>query len=185
MSSSQSPKSVTHAPLGRLPEEWAEALKGIGAKPFHARQIFRWLHARSVFSPAGMSDLPKPLRSKLETLELESTIAVTDARHATDGTRKLLVAFRDGATVETVLIPGVSGGRGALPSPLPAASDAADDADAAAAVDDEDEAEVADGASSAATSDEPVRVTQCVSTQVGCAMGCVFCNIFCTFRAVW
>jgi 23S rRNA (adenine2503-C2)-methyltransferase len=119
-----------------------------------------------------MSDLPKPLRAKLQALALESTIAVTDARHAADGTRKLLVAFRDAATVETVLIPGVSGGKGALPSPLPGASAAADDADAAAVVDDEDEA----GDDSPAESpDEPVRVTQCVSTQVGCAMGCIFC----------
>ncbi|MGH7436187.1 MAG: 23S rRNA (adenine(2503)-C(2))-methyltransferase RlmN, partial [Polyangiaceae bacterium] len=161
------------APLGRLPEEWADALKELGAKPFHARQIFRWLHARSVLSPDGMSDLPKALRAKLDALDLGGTIAVTDARHAADGTRKLLVSFRDGATVETVLIPGVSGGKGTLPSPL---SSAAEDADAAAAVDDDDDpGDRSSDTSDATGTGEPVRVTQCVSTQVGCAMGCVFC----------
>jgi 23S rRNA (adenine2503-C2)-methyltransferase len=66
-----------------------------------------------------------------------------------------------------VLIPGVTGGgKSALPSPL--------DADAAAAVDDEDEGA---GATEdpVAPADPAVRVTQCISTQVGCAMGCVFC----------
>src|SRR5439155_9176592 len=65
----------------------------------------------------------------------------------------------DGANVETVLIPRVTAGRSNLPSPV------ADDADAAAVVEDEDE-EVDQG---------PIPVTQCISTQVGCAMGCVFC----------
>ena len=78
--------------------------------------------------------------------------------------------LHDGATVETVLIPGVSGGKSALPSPLPAD----EDADAACAPDDDDEGDAAgDGADAGA--DAHVRVTQCVSTQVGCAMGCVFC----------
>ena len=71
------------------------------------------------------------------------------------------------STVETVPIPGVSGGKTDMPSPV-LASDL--DADAAAAVDDEEEED--DGA---AAPDPHVRVTQCVSPQVGCAMGCVFC----------
>jgi 23S rRNA (adenine2503-C2)-methyltransferase len=113
-----------------------------------------------------MTDLPKDLRAKLGELELGRTLDVTDERRAADSTRKLLVRFRDGATVETVLIPGVSGGKSALPSPVDP-----EDADAAAAVDDEDEA----GEDAGAAGEAPVRVTQCVSTQVGCAMGCVFC----------
>ncbi|HTB79141.1 MAG TPA: 23S rRNA (adenine(2503)-C(2))-methyltransferase RlmN, partial [Polyangiaceae bacterium] len=81
---------------------------------------------------------------------------------------KLLVRLGDGATVETVLIPGVTGGKSRFPSPA-LARDAELDADAAAAVDDEEEEE------SGAPPDPHVRVTQCISTQVGCAMGCVFC----------
>jgi 23S rRNA (adenine2503-C2)-methyltransferase len=160
------------APLARLPEEWDDALKPLGGRSFHARQLFRWIHARSGLAPEAMSDLPRELRAKLEGLELGRTIDVTEERRAADSTRKLLVRFRDGATVETVLIPGVSGGKSTLPSPLGAATGVAadtDDADAAAAVDDEDEGAGDTG------NEAPVRVTQCVSTQVGCAMGCVFC----------
>ena len=86
-------------------------------------------------------------------------------RRATDGTRKLLVRMRDGATVETVLIPGVSGGREALPL-----SRSDDDADAAAAT-----TTRTTESEPVPTRASPVRVTQCISTQVGCAMGCVFC----------
>jgi 23S rRNA (adenine2503-C2)-methyltransferase len=156
-------------PLARLPDDWAVALQALGGRPFHARQLFRWIQARSVLSPDGMSDLPKDLRAKLASLEMDRTIEVTDERRAADSTRKLLVRFRDGATVETVLIPGVSGGKSTLPSPVGPAP-AEEDADAAAAVDDDD-----DEASDEPGADAPVRVTQCVSTQVGCAMGCVFC----------
>ena len=62
-----------------------------------------------------------------------------------------------------MLIPAVTGGRSDLPNPVE------EDADAAAAVDDEEESP------EPAVADGPVRVTQCISTQVGCAMGCVFC----------
>ena len=156
------------APLARTPEEWATSLRPLGVRPFHARQIFRWVHARSVVDPAQMTDLPRDLREKLGPLGLPETLRVAEERRAADGTRKLLVAMRDGATVETVLIPGVTGPKGKLPSPV----DVATDADAAAAVEDEDE----DGVVKAGEDEgAPVRVTQCISTQVGCAMGCVFC----------
>jgi 23S rRNA (adenine2503-C2)-methyltransferase len=158
------PVTTPIPPLARTPEEWADALGSLGVRAYHAKQVFRWIQARSVLEPARMTDLPKDLRAKLEPLELERTLRVSDERLAADGTRKLLVQLRDGATVETVLIPGVTGPRGRLPSPVPAAGD---DADAAAAVDDEEEESPAEGAA--------VRVTQCISTQVGCAMGCVFC----------
>jgi 23S rRNA (adenine2503-C2)-methyltransferase len=131
------------------------------------------MHARGVLEPARMTDLPLRLRQSLESLDIEKTFDVADVRRSSDATRKLLVRLRDGATVETVLIPGVTGGKSALPSPLDA------DADAAAAVEDEDLGEsyeagkaVEDGS---APAESVVRVTQCISTQVGCAMGCVFC----------
>jgi 23S rRNA (adenine2503-C2)-methyltransferase len=155
------------APLARTPEEWVQALRPLGGRAFHAKQVFRWVQARSVLEPARMTDLPLGLREKLEAEQLPSTAVVTDERRAADATRKLLVRMKDGATVETVLIPGVTGPKGALPSPIDAdgtgplaAMEEGDDEG------DEDEPPLAG---------EPVRVTQCISTQVGCAMGCVFC----------
>jgi 23S rRNA (adenine2503-C2)-methyltransferase len=156
-------------PLARTAEEWAEALRPLGVRGFHARQVFRWVQARSVLEPERMTDLPKDLRAQLAPLELPKTLRVGSERRAADGTRKLLVELRDGATVETVLIPGVTGRKEAeprLPSPVPPKA-WGEDADAAAAVEDEEEDEVTDAGA--------VRVTQCISTQVGCAMGCVFC----------
>ena len=154
--------------LARTPEEWAAGVAPLGGRPFHGKQIFRWINARGVTDPEQMSDLPKALRDKLVESGLGPVLEITSERRSLDSTRKLLVRMKDGATVETVLIPGVSGKKSTLPSPLEALADGGglEDADAAAAVDDEDD--VAEDAG-------PVRVTQCISTQVGCAMGCVFC----------
>jgi 23S rRNA (adenine2503-C2)-methyltransferase len=162
----------TAAPLARTPEEWAEALRPLGVRAFHAKQVFRWLHVRSVLDPAKMTDLPAPLRAALDTLELPRTLEVADERRAADDTRKLLVRMRDGATVETVLIPGVTGPRGLLPSPVGATPVEAMEGATLQAMEDgddegDDESPLETGAS--------VRVTQCISTQVGCAMGCIFC----------
>jgi 23S rRNA (adenine2503-C2)-methyltransferase len=112
-----------------------------------------------------MTDLPRELRANLSGLELERAFSVANVVRSADDTRKLLLRMHDGATVETVLIPGVTGGKSQLPSPVPPPREI--DADAAAADEDEQDALVEGDAS--------VRVTQCVSTQVGCAMGCVFC----------
>lgn len=157
------PLGVQRAPvasLARTPEEWAEALRPFGGRLFHARQLFRWMHERGVLDPERMTDLPRPVRGALSALGLEATARPAAVHRSSDRTRKLLLKLRDGADVETVLIPAVSGGGSSLPSPL---IDEPIDEDAA--VDDDD-----DGGG-----ESRVRVTQCVSSQVGCGMGCVFC----------
>jgi 23S rRNA (adenine2503-C2)-methyltransferase len=133
-------------PMARLPEEWQKRLAERQERPYRAQQIFKWIHARGITDPEGMSDVPAPLRSWLLEEGLGAAANVETVRRSTDRTRKLLVRMVDGATVETVLIP---------------ASGGSDDADVA--LTDEEEEERAP------------RVTQCISTQVGCAMGCVFC----------
>jgi 23S rRNA (adenine2503-C2)-methyltransferase len=156
-------------PLARLPEEWAQAVVPLGGRSFHGKQVFKWVQARGVTDAARMTDLPKALRAALAENGLGGVLDIASERRAADDTRKLLVRMRDGATVETVLIPGVTGGRSTLPSPVE------EDADAAAAVEDEDQDEDAPGYAATEGDAAPVRVTQCISTQVGCAMGCVFC----------
>jgi len=159
-------------PLARLPEEWARETVRLGGRTFHGKQVFRWIMARGVSEPSLMTDLPKALREGLATSGLGPVLHVIPGTRSEDRTRKLLVRLADGATVETVLIPGVSGerrlGRG-VQDEAPE-GDAEEDADAAAAVDDDDEDD-------APKPEEKsyLRVTQCISTQVGCAMGCVFC----------
>jgi 23S rRNA (adenine2503-C2)-methyltransferase len=154
--------------MARLPTEWAADICQLGGRPFHGKQVFRWIHARGVTDPAKMTDLSAGLRQKLGELGMSSGLEVTSERRAADGTRKLLVRLSDGSSVETVLIPEIPKDRGSLPSPVaPVAPEG--DADAAALDDDPSE----EGAP--AVDAGPLRVTQCISTQVGCAMGCVFC----------
>jgi 23S rRNA (adenine2503-C2)-methyltransferase len=168
---------VNWAPLARLPDEWAAQARALGGRAFHGKQIFRWIHARGVIDPSKMTDLPLGLRRALETAGIPSVLDMAAERRAADGTRKILLRLRDGASVETVLIPNVTRGSSALPSPVLAVSPH-EDADAASLDDDASDGDASDslphggpnGAGAAVS-----RVTQCISTQVGCAMGCVFC----------
>ncbi len=149
--------------LARLPEEWAKDVTALGGRPFQGMQVFRWIHARGTTNPEEMTDLSKGLRAKLVG-GLGPALEVTTVRRSSDGTRKLLLRLHDGASVETVLIPEVAPAKGELPSPVEPL-----DADAAAL----DEGPEDDGEECGEA--RPRRVTQCISTQVGCAMGCVFC----------
>jgi 23S rRNA (adenine2503-C2)-methyltransferase len=152
--------SLEVPPLARTPEEWATALARHGARAFQGKQVFKWIHARGITDPQQMSDLAKPLRAALASDGVAPVLEIAEERRSADTTRKLLLRMRDGATVESVLIPSLPK-QGDLPSPFD------DDADAAAAPDEEEEG--------SAPLEGPIRVTQCISTQVGCAMGCVFC----------
>lgn len=160
---------TTPPPLARFPEEWAAELVRLGGRAFHGKQVFRWIQARGTMDPAAMTDLPAAVRARLAEEGVGPVLSVVQERRATDDTRKLLVGLGDGANVETVLIPRVSRGKFDHPD-LPPTDDVVD-ADAAAAVEDDDD----EPGAAASGGSEPVSVTQCISTQVGCAMGCVFC----------
>jgi 23S rRNA (adenine2503-C2)-methyltransferase len=136
-------------PVGRLPEEWQAALTAIGERPFRAKQLFRWLHQRAEFDPEKMSDLSVPFRARLVEAGVGAPFRVDSVHESRDGTRKLVLEAKDGARVESVIIP---------------MTDLAD-ADASASADDEEEPEPT----------AKSKVTLCISTQYGCAMGCVFC----------
>lgn len=142
-------------PVARLPEEWRACLERAGERGFRARQLFRWIHGRGVFDPAEMTDLAKPLREALGREGLTEPGCVQRVYESQDGTRKLVLELARGARVECVVIPMT-----------PAAEL---DADAAAQPED-----LADEGAEAAPRAR-TRVTLCVSTQFGCAMGCVFC----------
>ncbi|HET7540208.1 MAG TPA: 23S rRNA (adenine(2503)-C(2))-methyltransferase RlmN [Polyangiaceae bacterium] len=137
-------------PVGRLPEEWQAALSALGERPFRAKQLFRWLHQRGQFDPEKMSDLSVPFRARLREAGVGEPLRVDQVHESKDGTRKLVLEAKDGARVESVIIPMTD----------------VTDADASAAPEgDEDDEPLAAKA----------RVTLCISTQFGCAMGCVFC----------
>jgi 23S rRNA (adenine2503-C2)-methyltransferase len=146
-------------PIARTPDEWTQALAPRGERAFVAKQVFGWIHRKGVLDPARMTNLSARVREALASEGLGEMLATSHVHRSADGTKKLVIRLADGATIETVLLPSVSG-----PGKV-----AELDADSAAAEDDDEEDE------EEASSAEVIRVTQCISTQVGCAMGCVFC----------
>jgi 23S rRNA (adenine2503-C2)-methyltransferase len=163
---------MTMHPVARLPEEWKEALAARGERPFRAQQIFKWIHARGVLEPEQMTDVPEALREWVRGEGVSAVAETTHVHRSVDTTRKVLLKMSDGATIETVLIP--------------ANKVNAEDADLANADDDDDDEETAPSdvdsipmtqrlGRPGGVKGQGARVTQCISTQVGCAMGCVFC----------
>ncbi|MFH0902075.1 MAG: 23S rRNA (adenine(2503)-C(2))-methyltransferase RlmN [Pseudomonadota bacterium] len=96
-------------------------------RPYRTRQLFHWIHGRGVDSWAGMTDLPKALRARLDEVATLDTLKVDVVHSSPDGTCKLRLSTRDALAIECVLIP------------------------------------------------DERKLTLCVSSQVGCALGCRFC----------
>ena len=104
-------------------------LRALGALPLHEDRVLRrWAMAQpQEGGRRRLQDfLPQALRAALPVLtaELSGLVRIVSQHLGEDGSARLLVALRDGQTVESVLLP---------------------------------------------------RDGLCVSTQVGCAVGCVFC----------
>ena len=75
-----------------------------GIKPFHGKQIFKWLYHRRIDSFSLMSDISKKTIEKLENdFEIKALI-IRDMQVSRDGTRKYLFEMSDGALVESVLM---------------------------------------------------------------------------------
>jgi 23S rRNA (adenine2503-C2)-methyltransferase len=112
-------------------EDWCRK-RGLPA--FRGRQVATWFYARRTVDYDAMTDLPQPLR---ERLNLEAPVRLpspTSERKSRDGTRKYLVELVDGQAVEAVWMP-----------------------------------------MRPAEGEKAPRLTACLSTQVGCALGCTFC----------
>jgi 23S rRNA (adenine2503-C2)-methyltransferase len=120
----------------------------LGEKPYRARQLHSWLHRKGASSLEAMTDLPRAFRERLAAEARLDTLSVDAVQESSDGTRKYRLRTWDGRFVESVYMPEEAGVQGFDPE--------AEDDDAGAG---------------------PLRVrrTLCVSTQVGCAMGCGFC----------
>ena len=146
------PLTEPAGPLERLPEEWAEVMVRMGEPRYRGLAVFRWIHQRGVLDPEQMSDLPKSLRAKLAEEGLKAPLTISTEHLSEDTTRKLLLRLGDEKEIESVLIPQRIQGD----ADVVALDETADDEDA--------QQEARDAL-----------FTQCVSTQVGCAMGCVFC----------
>jgi 23S rRNA (adenine2503-C2)-methyltransferase len=102
--------------LGLSRPELEAFVSGLGAKPFRARQLMKWMYRRGESDFDRMTDLAKDFRARLaEVAEIRPPEIVTLEASA-DGTRKWLLRA-PGATgveqaIETVFIP--EAGRGTL-----------------------------------------------------------------------
>src|SRR5438105_14882348 len=117
----------------------------LGERPYRARQLYAWLHRKGAASLDAMTDLPRAFRERLAAQARLTTLDVDAVQESTDGTRKYRMRTWDGKFIESVYMPDEAGPRSFDPE---------------------------------ADEEEPstrIRRTLCVSTQVGCAMGCGFC----------
>lgn len=76
-----------------------------GIAPFHARQVYRWIHRRGATSFDGMTDLSRSLREQLTADFVIDTPTLTSRQASSDGTQKFLLRLRDGRHIEAVFIP--------------------------------------------------------------------------------
>ncbi|MFZ1043821.1 MAG: 23S rRNA (adenine(2503)-C(2))-methyltransferase RlmN [Anaerolineales bacterium] len=118
-----------------------------GEPAYRTKQIWQGLYQHFYGSPAQFPNIPKLLRQKLAN-ELEFTVLepVRFLNSSDKQTRKTLFKLHDGHFIEAVLM---RYGEPSPPTPLP-----------------EEEGQREEGRQ---------RRTLCISTQAGCAMGCVFC----------
>lgn len=172
-----------------------EALASSAGEPeYRGRQLARWLFRRGEADLSAMSDLPKNFREKLAAREdlVCGKLRILSRQVASDGTRKYLFGSRGGGTLEAVLMPywdagptdeysrsvgeivedldrldlapEGGGSHGGPDQAVDLASGGSTMGSAVAAI-----------AGMADSTTPPSRVTVCISTQVGCAVGCVFC----------
>ena len=84
-----------------LPEEWKGILSKKGLRSFRADQILHSLYRDYITNWDQATTLPKDFREALKT-EFPLTSAETlDVSESSDGTKKLLIGFADGNSVET------------------------------------------------------------------------------------
>lgn len=126
--------------------EIEERCAQLGQPRYRADQLWTWLYRDLATDFEAMTNLPKALRTQLaETAQLDPLRLVTETWSADRQARKLLFSLPDGQMIESVLIHY------------------------------EDEAALAGEYDQGSTPPATGRHTVCISTQVGCALGCAFC----------
>lgn len=82
-----------------------EKLVQAGEPQFRARQIYEWLWKQSARSFSEMTNLPKPLRTKLNEIFVIRPVTESVVQKSKDGTVKLGMRLHDNRLVESVMIP--------------------------------------------------------------------------------
>jgi len=98
-------RSDTHSLLEHTPDELREVFLREGLEPFRANQVLRWVYQRGFREFGGMSDLGLELRQRLARDWHVRALMLERLLESSDGTRKLVLSTREGALIESVLIP--------------------------------------------------------------------------------
>jgi 23S rRNA (adenine2503-C2)-methyltransferase len=77
----------------------------LGQATYRTRQLVRWLYGHGATRFEEMSDLPAELREALADRFSIGTVEAVSRQESIDGTRKYLLRFPDGVSVETVGLP--------------------------------------------------------------------------------
>jgi 23S rRNA (adenine2503-C2)-methyltransferase len=123
----------------------------LGAPAYRAQQLLGWVYRKLAVSWDEMTDLPLSFRQKLAAAANLHTLTPIHEVKAKDGTVKVLFSLPDGKTVETALMKFV------------------------ASASDRPVVKKVGQASLPVSQAKSYRYTICVSTQVGCPIGCPFC----------
>lgn len=91
-------RSLTHGEL-------LELMTSLGQPSFRAKQVEEWVWSKGATSFDEMSNLPKALRASLADRVTLSTSSEAARQVSSDGSRKYLLRFRDGVSVECVGMP--------------------------------------------------------------------------------
>ena len=133
--------------LGLDIQELTELVESSGEPAYRGRQLFQAIYSERLQSPEQISTLPQNFRRSLLDQGYSVGLPTIEKRFvSSDGTVRYLIAFGDTESVETVWMPE---------------GDYGEAGDGTEAGDEEEK--------------QWQRATICVSSQVGCAVGCQFC----------
>jgi 23S rRNA (adenine2503-C2)-methyltransferase len=77
----------------------------LGAKPFRARQLMKWMYRRGAADFSVMSDLAQDFRAQLGEIATISVPQIVTEQRSQDGTRKWMLRMDAVQGIETVYIP--------------------------------------------------------------------------------
>jgi 23S rRNA (adenine2503-C2)-methyltransferase len=77
----------------------------LGAKPFRARQLMKWIYRRGAADFSTMSDLAQEFRARLSDIAEITVPQIVTEQQSRDGTRKWMLRMDQVQGIETVYIP--------------------------------------------------------------------------------
>src|ERR1700686_1856656 len=95
----------------------------LGAKPFRARQLMKWIYRRRAADFSAMTDLAQDFRARLSEVARITVPEIVTEQVSSDGTRKWMLRMDEVQGIETVYIPEPDRGTLCLSSQVGCAMD--------------------------------------------------------------